>query len=120
MYSATLLDHFHNPRHAGELEPPAITVEAGNPACGDVLRLSLLIENDHIREARFKARGCVPSLACSSLLTELLQGKTLGEAAALSAAEISKCIGGLPPASGHAAVLAADALQLALRKAREK
>jgi len=119
VYSATLLDHFHNPRNAGELPSPASTVEVTNPACGDILRLSIETREGRIRDVRFKAKGCVPSIACASLLTELIQGKTLAEAARLSSAEIESAIGGLPSASSHAAVLALDALQLAVKSASE-
>ena len=116
MYSATLLDHFHNPRNAGELPPPAVTVEVTNPACGDILRLSIMIDEGRIRNVRFKAKGCVPTIACGSLLTEIVQGKSPEQAARVSSADIVTAIGGLPPASGHAAVLAIDALKQALRK----
>lgn len=119
MYTAILLDHFRNPRNAGELPPPAVTVEVTNPVCGDILRLSLRVEEGRLREVRFKARGCVASIACSSLLTELIQGKSLDEAGRVSAAEITAGLGGLPSESGHAAVLAQDALQQALQVASE-
>jgi nitrogen fixation protein NifU and related proteins len=117
VYSATLLDHFQNPRNAGELAPPAVTIEVTNPACGDILRLSLVIVGGRIGDVRFKAKGCVPSIACGSLLTELIKGKSPEEAARVSSAEIERAIGGLPPASGHAAVLAVDALKQALQAA---
>ena len=118
MYSSALLDHFRNPRNAGELPPPAVTVEVTNPACGDIMRLSLVLEQGFVRDVRFKARGCVASIACGSLLTELLQGKSLEEAGRVSAAEITAGLGGLPPESGHAAVLAQDALNAALKAAQ--
>jgi nitrogen fixation NifU-like protein len=116
MYSPAMLDHFQNPRNAGELPPPAVTVDVSNPACGDIMRLSLLVEQNQIRDVRFKAKGCVAAIACGSLLTELVQGKSLEDAAQLSAAGIAGGLGGLPPASGHAAVLAEDALKAALKK----
>ena len=81
MFTSQVLDHFENPRHVGELPPPAITVEVSNPACGDILRLSALVEQGRFQQVRFKARGCVASIACGSLLTELVQGKTLEQAA---------------------------------------
>ena len=119
MYTATLLDHFQNPRNAGELPPPAVAAEVTNPACGDILRLSLSIEQAKITEVRFKAKGCAPAIACGSLLTELIKGKTIGEAALVSADDIISGLGGLPPEGGHAALLASDALQAALQQARE-
>ena len=115
MYNPVLLDHFQNPRNTGELPPPAITVEVTNPVCGDILRLSVLVEEGRLRDARFKAKGCVASIACGSLLTELVIGKTLGEAGRVTAAEVAAGIGGLPPESGHASVLAEDAIRAALK-----
>ncbi|MBI1956119.1 MAG: iron-sulfur cluster assembly scaffold protein [Acidobacteria bacterium] len=117
MFTSQVLDHFENPRHAGELPPPAITVEVSNPACGDILRLSALVEQGRFQQVRFKARGCVASIACGSLLTELMQGKTLEQAAQISAAQVVTQLGGLPPESGHAAILAADALHAILKEA---
>ena len=115
MHNPTVLDHFQNPRNAGELPPPAVTVEVTNPACGDILQLSVLIEEGQLREVRFKAKGCVASIACGSLLTELAIGKTLEEAGRVTAAEVAAGIGGLPPESGHASVLAEDAIKAALK-----
>ena len=118
MYSAHVLDHFQNPRNAGELPAPAVVAEIENPACGDVLRLALRIENGRIAEARFKARGCVASIACSSALTELISGKTTGEARAITRASIIDFVGGLPQGSTHAAQLALDALHAALAQSK--
>ena len=115
MNHPTLLDHFQNPSNAGELPPPAITVEVTNPVCGDILRLSVLVEEGRLREVRFKAKGCVASIACGSLLTELVHGKTLTEAGRISAFDVATAIGGLPPESGHASVLAEDAIKTALK-----
>ncbi len=72
MFSATLLDHFQNPRNVGELPPPALVVEAANPVCGDILRLSVLLESGRVREARFQVRGCTASIAAGSALTEMV------------------------------------------------
>jgi len=115
-----MLDHFQNPRNAGELPAPAIVVEVSNPACGDILRLSVVLEQDRLqnfrlKDVRFKTRGCVAAIACGSLLTELIKGKSLEEAGRVSAADVAAGLGGLPPESGHAAVLAADALKAALK-----
>jgi len=114
MYSARLLDHFQNPRNAGEISRPDATAEVENPACGDVLRLTLKIEAGRIAEIRFKAKGCVPSMACGSAMTELVAGKTLGEARNLQRDELTAAVGGLPQASTHAVQLALDALAAAL------
>ena len=114
MYSSQLLDHFEHPRNAGEVSNPDATVQIENPACGDILKLTLRVANGRIAEIRFRAKGCVPAMACGSLLTELVQGKTLGEARNLKSEELIALIGGLPEASGHASHLAIDALAAAL------
>jgi nitrogen fixation NifU-like protein len=114
MYSARLLDHFQNPRNAGEVSEPDATAEIENPACGDVLRLTLRISGGRIAEIRFKAKGCVPSMACASALTELVNGKTLAETQELKRETLIAEVGGVPQASTHAAQLALDALSAAL------
>lgn len=110
MFSETVLDHFKNPRNAGELPSADVTVEVSNPVCGDVLRLAARIENGVIVEARFLCRGCTTSIASASLLTEKLIGCPVGEARSLTAQAISDGLGGLPPASFHGAELTADAV----------
>jgi NifU-like protein involved in Fe-S cluster formation len=114
MYSAAVLDHFKNPRNAGDLENASAVVEVSNPACGDILQLSARVEYGRLVEVRFKTRGCVTSIACGSLLTELIQDKTLAEARAITYAQISDALGGLPPATLHGAQLAIDALEALL------
>ena len=114
MYNELLLDHFRNPRNAGELGPPAVTVEVTNPACGDVLRLSARFAGDAVTEVRYKVRGCTASIAAGSALTEWMQGKTRAELAKLTPAAIESLVGGLIPESKHAAVLCMDALKKVL------
>jgi nitrogen fixation protein NifU and related proteins len=114
MYSAQLLDHFQNPRNAGELSDADAVAEIQNPVCGDVIRLSLKMHADRIEEIRFKAKGCVPAIACASALTELARGKPAPEARRLKRDDLIAAVGGLPPASTHAAQLALDALSTAL------
>jgi nitrogen fixation NifU-like protein len=114
MYSAQLLDHFQSPRNAGEISDADAAAEIANPACGDVLRLTLKISAGRITKARFKAKGCVAAIACGSALTELAVGKTLDEAKSLGREAVSAAVGGLPQASTHAAQLALDALYAAL------
>lgn len=116
MYSAQLLDHFQNPRNPGEVVGANAMAEIENPACGDVLRLTLRIDSGRIAEIRFKAKGCVPSMACASALTEIVSGKTLDEARSLQRDAIIAAVDGLPQASTHAAQLALDALAAALRQ----
>jgi nitrogen fixation NifU-like protein len=114
MYSAEVLDHFEHPRNAGIVADADALVQLENPACGDVLKLSLKLAVDRIEEIRFQAKGCVCSMACGSALTELAQGKTLEQARELTRDQLVKAVGGLPPASAHAGYLAMDALRSAL------
>lgn len=115
MYSAQLLDHFQNPRNAGDIADADATAEIQNPACGDVLRLTFKIIAERIVQVQFKAKGCVASIACASALTELVIGKTLQEAQNLRREDLTAAVGGLPQASSHAAQLALDALSIGLR-----
>jgi nitrogen fixation NifU-like protein len=114
MYSQQLLDHFQNPRNAGELAEAECTATIENPACGDVLQLSLKVDDGQIKEARFKAKGCVAAIACGSALTELVWAKTVEEARRLNRDDVSAAVGGLPQGSTHAAQLSLDALSMAL------
>ena len=115
MYSPQLLDHFEHPRNTGDLVDANSQVRIENPACGDILELSAKIEAGRITQIRFRAKGCVPAMACASLLTELVLGRTIAEAKAISKTTIEKQIGGVPEASGHAAQLAVDALRALLK-----
>ena len=115
MYSPQLLEHFQNPRNAGEVENPDVAAQIENPACGDVLRLSARIENGRISDIRFRAKGCVPAMACGSALTELVSGKGIDEARRLKREELVQKVGGLPQASTHASYLAMDALSALLQ-----
>jgi len=116
MYSAQLLDHFQSPRNAGDLASADAVAEISNPVCGDILRVSLQVRDGRVAEIRFKAKGCVPSMACGSALTELARGKTVAEARKLRREDLIAAVGGLPPASSHAAQLALDALSSALNQ----
>ena len=116
MYSAQLLDHFQNPRNVGELADRDAAAEIENPACGDVLRLTLKISAGRVTQAQFKAKGCVAAIACGSALTELILEKTPNDAGKLRREEIVAAVGGLPQASTHAAQLAIDALSAALNQ----
>ena len=116
MYSPQLLDHFEHPRNAGELADADARVRVENPACGDILELTVKIEGNCIREIRFLAKGCVPAMACGSLITEMTAGRSIAEARSIRKEAVVKSIGGLPEASGHAAQLAVDALRAVLEK----
>ena len=115
-YSPQLLDHFEHPRNVGEIEGADAVAEVENPACGDIMRLSLKLEGGRIVGVRFRTRGCVPSIACGSALTELLQGKSVAEARALRREELVVAVGGLENTSQHASYPALEALAAALRQ----
>ena len=111
MYSPELLDHFEHPRNSGDVEHADVSVQLENPACGDVLRLTIKVVDGRIVDIRFRAKGCVPAMACGSLLTELVKGKSVREAEGLRREELVSRIGGLPETSNHASHLAIDALK---------
>jgi len=116
MFSAAVLDHFRNPRNAGELPDATATVEVSNPVCGDILKLSARIVGGRITEARFLCRGCTTSIASASILTEKLRGRTPAEARAITAESISESLERLPPETLHGAQLATDAVNALLQK----
>ena len=87
-----------------------------NPACGDILKLTLKLEEGRIADIRFRAKGCVPAMACGSAITEMVKGKTVEDARRLSREELVQKVGGLPEASGHAGHLAMDTLKALLRE----
>jgi len=110
-YSNQVLDHFQHPRNVGEIEDATVVVETTNPACGDLMKLWAVVRDGVIVDVRFKVAGCVPAVASGSWLTERIKGLPLAELSGLAADQIAAGLGGLPPASQHAAVLAFDALQ---------
>ena len=116
MYNATILDHFQNPRNAGELPNATAVVEVSNPACGDIIKLWVRCEGGKVAEVRFKVSGCVPSVACGSALTEVVTGKLIDELGKITAAQIEQAVESLPGASRHASLLAVDALKALLKK----
>jgi NifU-like protein involved in Fe-S cluster formation len=111
MLHSRLIDHFKNPRNVGELAAPARVVEASNPVCGDLLRLSARFEDGRVVEAAFRTRGCTASIAAGSALTELILGKTLAELKLLRAADVEAGVGELSNESKHASVLCLDAVR---------
>lgn len=110
MYSPQVLDHFEHPRHAGVLKPCDATAQVENPVCGDVLELTARVANGRIAEIRFRAKACVPAMACASALAEFAQGRTFVELAELKPEDLARSLGGLPKASTHASQLAVEAL----------
>jgi nitrogen fixation protein NifU and related proteins len=119
-YSDKVMDHFMHPRNMGEIEEASGVGEVGNPACGDVMRLYLKIEDGKIIDAKFKTFGCGAAIASSSMTTELIKGKSIDEALQLSNEAVSEALGGLPPAKQHCSVLAEDALRAALEDYKKK
>jgi nitrogen fixation protein NifU and related proteins len=119
-YSDKVMDHFMHPRNMGEIEDASGVGEVGNPACGDVMRLYLKIEDGKIVDAKFKTFGCGAAIASSSMTTELIKGKSIDEALKLSNEAVSEALGGLPPAKQHCSVLAEDALRAALEDYKKK
>lgn len=116
MYSPQVLDHFEHPRNVGELTDASAVAQVENPACGDVLKLSLRVEGDRIVDVLFRAKGCVPAIACGSALTEMIAGRTINEARAVRRIQLVMKLGGLPRASLHASHLAIDTLAATLNK----
>ena len=116
MYSAQVLEHFEHPRNGGTVADADASVRVENPACGDVLELSVKLAGGRIEEIRFRAKGCVAAMACGSAVTELARGKSLAAARMLSREELVRMVGGLPQASEHASHLAMDALAAVLGK----
>jgi nitrogen fixation NifU-like protein len=118
MFSEAVLEHFRNPRNAGELPGATAVAEVSNPVCGDVLKLSAKLVDGRFAEVRFLCRGCTTSIACASLLTEKITGHSAAEARGLTPEDLSKALGGLPPATFHGAQLAIDGLKALIEKTR--
>lgn len=120
MYTEKVMDHFTNPRNVGEIENADGVGEVGNAKCGDIMRIYLDVEGDIIKDVKFKTFGCGAAVATSSMVTEMVKGKTVEEALVISNAAVAEALGGLPPAKMHCSNLAADALHAAIKDYREK
>lgn len=114
MYSAKVMDHFQNPRNVGEIDEADGVGEVGNPVCGDIMKLYIKVRNDRIVDAKFKTFGCGAAIATSSMITELVKGRTLEEAEQISRDTVAEALDGLPPIKMHCSNLAADALHKAI------
>jgi nitrogen fixation protein NifU and related proteins len=120
MYSDRVMDHFMNPRNVGEIsDADGIGVE-GNPVCGDLMRITIKVEDDRIVDVKFKTFGCGAAIATSSMVTEMVMGKTLDEAMDISNKAVAEALGGLPSVKMHCSNLAADALHRAIEDYRSK
>jgi nitrogen fixation NifU-like protein len=116
MYTDLVMDHFSNPRNVGEIEDADGVGQIGNPVCGDVMRITIAVDDkDHIEDVKFKTFGCGAAVATSSMVTEMVMGKSLTEAADISNKAVAEALGGLPPNKMHCSNLAADALHLAIQ-----
>ncbi len=122
-YTEKVMEFFMNPRNVGEIKNADGVGTVGNPVCGDVMRLYLKIENDKIVDAKFKTFGCVAAISTSSMVTELIKGKTIEEALKITNKAVTKALGGLPKKKLHCSVLAEQALKSAIddfKKRRDK
>ena len=120
MYSEKVIDHFSNPRNVGEIENADGIGEVGNSKCGDVMKMYLKIENDVIKDVKFKTYGCGAAIATSSITTELIKGKMIDEALELTNKVVVEALDGLPPAKLHCSVLAEEAIKTAIINYYEK
>ncbi len=114
MYSEKVMDHFTNPRNVGEIENADGVGQVGNPSCGDIMKISLKVEDNIIKDIKFKTFGCGAAVATSSMVTEMALGKTLEEALQITNKSVAEALEGLPPAKMHCSNLAADALKAAI------
>ena len=119
MYNEKVMDYFYNPRNAGELEDANAVGEVGNAQCGDIMQVFLKIEDDIIEDVSFRTFGCGAAIATSSIATEMIKGKTVDEALALSNKDVIEELGGLPPAKIHCSVLAEEAIKAAIENYKE-
>jgi nitrogen fixation protein NifU and related proteins len=115
-YSEKVLDHFEHPRNVGDLPGADAEVRLEHPVCGDIMKLAIKLADGRIDAVRFRTRGCVASIAAGSCLTELIAGRSLSEARALTREQLLEALGGLPEASVHATHLAMDALGEVVKK----
>ncbi|HHY35831.1 MAG TPA: Fe-S cluster assembly scaffold protein NifU [Firmicutes bacterium] len=120
MYNEKVMDHFMHPRNVGEIENPDGVGQVGNPVCGDIMKIFLRIKDGRIEDIKFKTFGCGAAIATSSMITELVRGKTLDEAMTISNKVVAEALGGLPPQKLHCSNLAADALHAAIEDYKRK
>jgi nitrogen fixation NifU-like protein len=119
-YSDLVMEHFLNPRNVGTIENADGVGREGNPVCGDLMEMYIKVDDGHITDIKFRTFGCGAAIATSSIATEMVKGKPLDEAEALTNKAIAEALGGLPPVKMHCSVLAADALKRAIENYRQK
>ena len=115
LYSKKVMEHFQHPRNVGEIKNPDGVGHVGNPICGDVMKLYIKVKDNKIIDAKFKTFGCAAALATSSMVTEMVKGKTIEEALKISNRAVAEALDGLPPIKMHCSVLAEDALKAAIK-----
>ena len=115
LYTDTVMDHFMHPRNVGEIKNPSGVGEVGNAKCGDIMKMYLDIENDVIKDVKFETFGCGSAIASSSMATEMIKGKTIDEALAISNKDVVDALGGLPAHKLHCSVLAEEAIKSAVK-----
>lgn len=120
MYSKKVIQHFTKPHNYGKMEKADAAGEAGNPVCGDLMRIYIKVEGDIIKDIKFETLGCAAAIATSSMITDLAKGKTLDEAMKISNKDVAESLEGLPPIKMHCSNLAADALRDAIEKYKSK
>ncbi len=120
MYSDKVMDHFSNPRNVGELQEANGIGEVGNAKCGDIMKIYLQIEDNIIKDVKFKTFGCGAAIATSSIATEMIKGKTVEEALQLTNKAVVEALDGLPPAKIHCSVLAEEAVKAAIEDYMKK
>ena len=116
MYNDIILKHFQRPQNVGEMDNATAVVEVTNPACGDILKLWIQEVDGRVVDVKFKVSGCVPSIACGSVLTEMIKGQPISKLNQITPVQIEEAVEGLPTTSRHAAQLAADALKAIVKK----
>jgi nitrogen fixation NifU-like protein len=114
LYNEKVMEHFKNPRNVGEMEDPDGVGRVGDPICGDVMELYIKVKDGVIVDAKFKTFGCAAAIATSSMVTEMVKGKSVEEALEISNKAVVEALDGLPPAKVHCSVLAEDALKAAI------
>ena len=119
-YSEKVMEHFSNPRNVGEIENADGVGEAGNPKCGDIMKIYLKVKDNVIEDVKFKTFGCASAIASSSMATELIKGKTIDEAWNLTNNAVAEALDGLPPIKMHCSVLAEEAIHTALNDYRAR
>lgn len=120
MYTEKVMDHFRNPRNVGEIEDADGIGEVGNATCGDIMKMYIKVHEGRISDVRFKTFGCGAAIATSSMVTQMVKGKTIEEALTVTNKEVAEELGGLPPVKMHCSNLAADALRKAIEDYRSR